>query len=187
METGKFLARTAIFVALAAVIKIVLASVPNIELLTLWVATVTLIYGLKAGVTVAFLGNVVADFYVGFGPWTFCVSAGFVLVAVIVWLVSSHLRSSLSYAVVGTTATVLFDVFTVVTSMSLLFGYSVKMALFQQYAVFAPWPFGWVHLGSNALIFYFVAEPFIERLKRINGVIPLSKDPGNYEKSDLHS
>ncbi len=187
METGKFLTRTAIFVALAAVIKIMLAFAPNIELLTLWVVTVTLIYGLKVGVTVAFLGNVVADFYVGFGPWTFCVSAGFVLAAVIVWLVRSHLHSSLSYAIVGVAVTILFDVFTVITSMSLLFGYSVKMALFQQYAVFAPWPFGWVHLGNNALIFYFVAEPFIERLKRINGVIPLSKGSGSLERNDLHS
>ncbi len=171
METGKFLTRTAVFIALAAVIKIVLASLPNVELLTLWIATVTLVYGLKVGVTVALLGNTAADLYIGFGPWTFFVSAGFVLVSVLVWIARPYLRSSLSYAVVGAGATVVFDLFTVITSMSLLFGYSIKMALIQQYGLFIPpayYPFGWVHLGSNALIFYFIAEPFIEKLKNIN-------------------
>lgn len=173
METGKFLTRTAIFIALAAVIKVVLASVPNVELLTLWIATVTLVYGLKVGVLVAFLGNTVADFYIGFGPWTVFVSAGFVLVAIIVWMVKPHLRSSLSYAVTAAAVTVVFDVFTVVTSMCLLFGYSIKMALVQQYGLFIPpgyWPFGWVHLVSNVIIFYFVAEPFIGKLEGINSI-----------------
>jgi uncharacterized membrane protein len=171
METGKFLTRTAVFIAVAAVMKIVLASVPNVELLTLWITTVTLVYGLKVGAIVAFVGNTAADLYIGFGPWTFFVSAGFVLTAVVVWLVRTHLTSSFRYAVVAVVLTVLFDVFTVVTSMSLLFGYSVKMALIQQYGLFIPpayYPFGWVHLASNAVIFYFVAEPFIERLKKIN-------------------
>ncbi|MBU7016126.1 MAG: ECF transporter S component [Theionarchaea archaeon] len=85
METGRVLTRTAIFTALAAVIKIVLAPIPNVELLTLWIVIITLVYGLKAGVMVAFLGNTVADLYVGFGPWTFFISAGFVLVAVMAW------------------------------------------------------------------------------------------------------
>ncbi|KYK29659.1 MAG: hypothetical protein AYK19_19430 [Theionarchaea archaeon DG-70-1] len=188
MEAGKFLTRTAIFIALAAVIKIVLASIPNVELLTLWIAAVTLVYGLKTGVIVAFLGNAAADLYIGFGPWTFFVSAGFVLVAVIIWMVRPYLQSSFSYAVTAVIATVAFDVFTVVTSMSLLFGYSVKMALIQQYGLFVPpayYPFGWVHLGSNAVIFYFVAEPFIERLKKINNnaLQSVSTAP----RDDLHS
>lgn len=173
METGKFLTRTAIFIALAAVIKVVLASLPNVELLTLWIATVTLVYGLKVGVLVAFLGNIVADFYIGFGPWTVFICAGFVLVAVIVWLVKPHLRSSLSYAVTAAAVTVVFDVFTVVTSMCLLFGYSIKMALIQQYGFFIPpgyLPFGWIHLANNVIVFYFVAEPFIGKLKKVSNV-----------------
>ncbi len=173
METGKFLTRTAVFIALAAVIKIVLASIPNVELLTLWIATVTLVYGLRTGIIVAFLGNAAADFFIGFGPWTFCVSAGFVLVAVLVKIAEPYLKNSFSYAVVGVTATVVFDLFTVITSMCLLFGYSIRMALIQQYGLFVPpayYPFGWVHLGSNAVIFYFVAEPFIGRLKKINTI-----------------
>jgi energy-coupling factor transport system substrate-specific component len=171
METGRVLTRTAIFTALAAVIKIVLAPIPNVELLTLWIVTVTLVYGLKAGVMVAFLGNTAADLYVGFGPWTFFISAGFVLVAVMVWMVKPYLRSSFSYAVGAVVVTVAFDIFTVITSMSLLFGYSIKMALIQQYGLFIPpgyYPFGWVHLGANAVIFYFLAEPLIEKLKKIN-------------------
>ena len=173
METGEFLARTAIFVGLAAVIKIVLASIPNVELLTLWIAAVTVVYGLKVGCIVAFLGNVIADFFVGFGPWTLFISAGFVLVAILIWVATPVLTSSFRYAVTAAAATVLFDVFTVITSMSLLFGYSIKMALIQQYGLFIPpayYPFGWVHLVSNAVIFYFVAEPFITKLKTINHI-----------------
>ena len=173
METGKFLTRTAIFIALAAVIKIILAPIPNVELLTLWIALVTLVYGLKIGVMVAFLGNTAADLYIGFGPWTFFISAGFVLVAVIVWVLKPYLHSSLSYGLTGALVTVVFDVFTVVTSMSLLFGYSVKMALIQQYGFLIPpayYPFGWVHLGSNTVIFYVLAELLMEKLKKINNV-----------------
>ncbi len=168
METGEFLARTAIFAALAAVIKIVLASIPNVELLTLWIAAVTVVYGLKVGVIVAFLGNMIADFFIGFGPWTGFISVGFILVAVIIWVLKPYVTSSFRYAVVAVGVTVVFDIFTVITSMSLLYGYSVKMALFQQYFLFFPIPFGWVHLVSNAVVFYFVAEPFINKLKIIN-------------------
>ncbi len=168
METGEFLARTAIFAALAAVIKIVLASIPNVELLTLWIAAVTVVYGLKVGVIVAFLGNMIADFFIGFGPWTGFISVGFILVAVIIWVLKPYVTSSFRYAVVAVGVTVVFDIFTVITSMSLLYGYSVKMALFQQYFLFIPYPFGWVHLVSNAVVFYFVAEPFINKLKIIN-------------------
>ncbi|MGD2247433.1 MAG: ECF transporter S component [Candidatus Methanofastidiosia archaeon] len=173
METGKFLARTGIFIALTAAIKIVLASIPNVELVTLLVAVVTVVWGLKTGVLVAFLGNMAADLYVGFGPWTPFISAGFAVVAVIVWVLKPYLKSSIQYAAGAVLATVVFDVFTVVTSMSLLFGYSVKMALIQQYGIFIPpayYPFGWIHLGSNALIFYVVAEPLIEKLKKINTI-----------------
>jgi uncharacterized membrane protein len=171
METGEVLARTGIFIALAAVIKIVLASIPNVELVTLWIAIVTLVYGIRMGATVAFLGNLAADLYIGFGPWTFFISAGFVLIAVIVWITRQYLRSPFSYAAVGAVATVVFDVFTVVTSMSLLFGYSVKMALIQQYGLFVPpsyYPFGLVHLGSNTLIFLLVAEPLVGKLRKNN-------------------
>ncbi|MBU7016125.1 MAG: hypothetical protein HXS44_01350 [Theionarchaea archaeon] len=66
-----------------------------------------------------------------------------------------------------------FDVFTVITSMSLLFGYSIKMALIQQYGLIIPpgyYPFGWVHLGANAVIFYFLAELLISKLKKINHI-----------------
>lgn len=168
-----FLTRTAVFVALAAVIKIVLAPIPNVELVTLWIAAVTLVYGLKVGVLVAFIGNTAADLYIGFGPWTLFVSAGFALIAVIVWLAKPYITSSAQYAVLAVVITVVFDVFTITTSMSLLFGYSIKMALIQQYGLFVPpayYPFGWVHLGSNAVIFYFIAELFVNRLKRINNV-----------------
>lgn len=170
METGKLLVKSAIFIALAAVIKIVLASVPNVELLTLWIAIVTCVYGLKMGVLVAGIGNLAADLYVGFGPWSFFISAGFVIVAVIFYLVRSSLTTSLRYAGSAVLCTVVFDVFTIITSMCLLFGYSMKMALIQQYGLFIPpsyYPFGWVHLGSNALIFYFLAGPIIERVKRL--------------------
>ena len=173
METGRVLTRSAVFTALAAVIKIILAPIPNVELLTLWVAIVVLVYGLRTGIIVAFLGNTAADLYVGFGPWTSFISAGFVLVAVVVWMVRARLRSSFSYAVGAVAVTVIFDIFTVITSMSLLFGYSIKMALIQQYGLFIPpgyYPFGWVHLGSNAVIFYFLAQPLIERLKKINHI-----------------
>lgn len=171
METGEVLTRTAVFIALAAAIKIVLASVPNVELLTLWVALVTLVYGLKMGAIVAFFGNTAADLYIGFGPWTFFISAGFVLVAVVVQIAKPFLYSSRSYAATAVVATVAFDITTVVTSMSLLFGYSLKMALYQQYGLFVPpayYPFGWIHLGSNAIIFYFLAHPLVENLKKIN-------------------
>lgn len=171
METGEVLARTAIFIGLAAAIKIVLASIPNVEMVTLWIAVVTLVYGLKVGIMVAFLGNMVADLYIGFGPWTLFVSIGFVLVACMVWAAKPLLNSSLSYGLIAAAATVVFDVFTVVTSMSLLFGYSLKMALFQQYGLFVPpayYPFGWIHLGSNAIIFYVLANPLIRNLKKIN-------------------
>ena len=173
METGRVLIRTAIFSALAAVIKIVLAPIPNVELLTLWIVIITVVYGLKAGVMVAFLGNTVADLYVGFGPWTFFISSGFVLVAVITWKAKPYVRSSFSYAVLAVIVTVIFDVFTVITSMSLLFGYSIKMALIQQYGFIVPpgyYPFGWVHLGANAVIFYFLAELLINKLRRINHI-----------------
>ncbi|MBU7014500.1 MAG: ECF transporter S component [Theionarchaea archaeon] len=171
METGEVLARTAIFIGLAAAIKIVLASIPNVELVTLWIAVVTLVYGLRVGVMVAFLGNLVADMYIGFGPWTLFVSLGFVLVACTVWTAKPLLTRSLSYGLIAAAATVIFDVFTVVTSMSLLFGYSLKMALFQQYGLFVPpayYPFGWIHLGSNAIIFYILANPLIKSLKKVN-------------------
>lgn len=171
MEDGKVLTRTAIFIALAAVIKIVLASIPNVELLTLWVAVVTLVYGLKMGIIVAFVGNMAADLYIGFGPWTFFVSLGFVIVAVIFWVVKNHLKSSVWYAVTAGVATVVFDVFTVITAMSLLFKFPIKVALIQQYGLFVPpsyYPFGWVHLGSNLVIFYFVAESLIGKLKKSN-------------------
>lgn len=170
METGEFLARTAIFAALAAVIKIVLAPIPNVELVTLWIAAVTIVYGLKVGVIVAYLGNMIADFFIGFGPWTGFVSTGFVLVAIIIWVLKPYLTNSFRYAVAAVVVIVVFDVFTVITSMSLLYGYSVKMALFQQYFLFFPLPFGWVHLVFNTVTFYFVAEPFISKLKRINHV-----------------
>ncbi|MBU6998981.1 MAG: ECF transporter S component [Theionarchaea archaeon] len=171
METGEVLAKTAIFVGLGAAIKIVLASIPNVEMVTLWIAVVVLVYGLKVGVMVAFLGNMVADLYIGFGPWTIFVSMGFVMVACFVWAAKPLLTGSLSYGLIAVAATILFDVFTVVTSMSLLFGYSVKMALFQQYGLFVPpayYPFGWIHLGSNAIIFYVLANPLIKTLKKVN-------------------
>ena len=170
METGKFLVKSGVFIALAAVIKIMLASIPNVELLTLWIAIITSVYGLKMGVLVAFIGNLAADLYVGFGPWSLFVSAGFVVVAVLFFLVRSYLTTSLRYAGSAILCTVIFDVFTIITSMCLLFGYSMKMALIQQYGLFIPpayYPFGWVHLGSNAVIFYFLAEPIIEKLKRL--------------------
>lgn len=173
METGKFLARTGIFIALTAAIKVALASIPNVELVTVWIAVVTIVWGLRSGVIVAFLGNMAADLYVGFGPWTIFISAGFALVAIIVWIAKPYLKNSIRYAAIAILTTVAFDVFTVVTSMSLLFGYSVKMALIQQYGIFIPpayYPFGWVHLGSNALIFYVVAEPIIKKLKKINTI-----------------
>jgi len=170
MEPGKFLVTCAVFIALAVVIKIILASVPNIELLTLWIALVTIVYGLRMGVLVAFIGNMAADLYVGFGPWSIFTSAGFVLVAVLFWLIRNHLTSSLRYAGSAIVCTVVFDVFTIITSMCLLFGYSVRMALIQQYGLFIPpayYPFGWIHLGSNAVIFYFLAEPIIKKLTQI--------------------
>ncbi len=171
METGKNLARTALFIGVAAVVKIILAAIPNVELVTLWIAVVTLVYGLKEGVLVAFLGNAAADLYIGMGPWTVCTSAGFVLVAVIVWVVGPYLKSSLLYCITAAAATVVFDVFTSITSMSLLFGFTIKMTLFQLYGLFVPpafYPFGWVHLGSNAVIFYFVAPSVVEKLKKAN-------------------
>jgi len=174
METGKFLVKSGVFIALAAVIKIMLASIPNVELLTLWIAIVTSVYGLKMGVLVAFIGNLAADLYVGFGPWSLFVSAGFVVVAVIFFLVRSYLTTSFRYAGSAILCTVVFDVFTIITSMCLLFGYSMKMALIQQYGLFIPpayYPFGWVHLGSNAVIFYFLAEPIIEKLKRLENQV----------------
>jgi energy-coupling factor transport system substrate-specific component len=177
METGKLLVKCAVFIALAAVIKIVLASVPNIELLTFWIAVVTIVYGLKMGILVAFMGNTVADLYVGFGPWTVFISTGFVVVAMLFWLFRYYLRTSIRYAGMAIMCTVGFDVFTIITSMCLLFGYSVKMALIQQYGLFIPpayYPFGWVHLGSNALIFYFLAQPIIGKLMHIEQGIPHS-------------
>jgi uncharacterized membrane protein len=170
MEPGKLLVKCAVFIALAAVIKIVLASVPNIELLTFWIAIVTIVYGLKMGVLVAFIGNMVADIYVGFGPWTVFISTGFVLVAVLIWWFRPYLTAPPHYAGAAMACTVVFDVFTIITSMCLLFGYSIKMALIQQYGLFMPpayYPFGWIHLGSNALIFYFLAEPIVKKLIHI--------------------
>ncbi|MEA1993818.1 MAG: ECF transporter S component [Euryarchaeota archaeon] len=160
----------AMFVALGAVFKISLAALPNVELLTFWVFVVTVVYGLKVGITVGVLANAVADLYIGAGPWTPFTSIGFGIVAVIVYLYKrAGCRSQRDYLYCAILATVAFDVFTVITTSWLLFGVPLLPALYMQYGILPPtfYPFGIVHLVANGILFSLFGEKIVAILRSL--------------------
>ena len=174
MESHKVLdsrkiALLSIFVALGAVFKIGLAAIPNVEVLTFWIFVITVVYGLRIGFTVGVLANFAADLYIGFGPWTPFTSLGFGLVTVIVYLYNKKagFRSKRDYLYCGIIATVVFDLFTVITTTWLILGIPLLTALYMQYGILPPtfYPFGIVHTVSNAVLFSFLGEKITEVLK----------------------
>ena len=174
MESHKVLdsrkiALLSIFVALGAVFKIALAAIPNVEVLTFWIFVITVVYGLRIGFTVGVLANFAADLYIGFGPWTPFTSLGFGLVAVIVYLYKkAGFKSKRDYLYCGIIATVVFDLFTVITTTWLILGIPLLTALYMQYGILPPtfYPFGIVHTVSNAVLFSFLGTRVIDVLER---------------------
>ena len=174
MESQKVLdsrkiALLSIFVALGAVFKIGLAAIPNVEVLTFWIFVITVVYGLRIGFTVGVLANFAADLYIGFGPWTPFTSLGFGVVAVIVYLYKkAGFKSKRDYLYCGIIATVVFDLFTVITTTWLILGIPLLTALYMQYGILPPtfYPFGIVHTVSNAVLFSFLGTRVIDVLER---------------------
>jgi len=146
----------AIFIALGAVLKITMAVIPNVEVLTFWIFIVTVVYGVKLGFVTGVAANMVADTYIGFGPWTPFISLGFGLVAIITYLYAKGgFNSKRDYMYCGILVTIAFDLFTVITATWLVLGVPLPVALYMQYGFMPPtfYPFGLIHTASNALIF----------------------------------
>ncbi|MHC1598658.1 MAG: ECF transporter S component [Candidatus Methanofastidiosia archaeon] len=157
-----------IFVALGAVFKVFLAVIPNVELVTFWVFVVTMVYGVKMGFLTGFLSNILADTYIGAGPWTPFISLAFGIVAIIThFYAKAGFNSKKDYIYCGILVTVVFDLFTVVTTTWLILGVPLPVALYMQYGIMPPlfYPFGIVHTVSNAAIFSIASVKIISVLK----------------------
>ncbi|EXJ23497.1 Substrate-specific component CbrT of predicted cobalamin ECF transporter [Alkalibacterium sp. AK22] len=65
------LTRTALLTALVSVSRLSFSFLPNIQPMTVLLMSITLYYGWRVGLTVAWLSVVITNIYLGMGPWTF--------------------------------------------------------------------------------------------------------------------
>ncbi len=170
----RLLSTMTMLVALAAASRLLLQWIPNVSLVVTLTCVSGILFGVVGGVTVGGLSMLVSDLFIGPGPWTLF---GFLFMGLVggaagmLW--RGRVASRLELGILGFLLTLLFDVGTSLSSMTLLFGvpwHVTILALFLPVTVGSiPYPFGPVHELSNAILLSALAPRIVREAGRIVG------------------
>jgi hypothetical protein len=168
------LTRVSAFTAVGIALGLVLAGVPNVELVTAVCFIAGFLLGMRAGILT---GALTETLFAGFHPMGS--SLGFILAAQVIGmafagalgglvvLLAGEMRGGVRYFSIivlsGVLATIFFDFLTNL-AFPLMAGFSFSQTAV---ALAAGIPFAALHLVSNLLIFGFIVRPIIPRLEKV--------------------
>ena len=168
------LTRVSAFVAVGIALGLVLAGIPNVELITAVCFISGFLLGVRAGILT---GALTETLFAGFHPMGS--SVGLVLAAQIIGMtlagtfgglaamLAGKTREGVRYFGIiilsGATATLIFDFLTNL-AFPLMAGFSFSQTVV---VLAAGIPFAVLHLVSNVLVFGFIVRPIIPRLEKV--------------------
>ena len=150
--------------------KLVLASLPNIEVVTLLLALYGYCFG-ALGILAAVVFVCIEPLIWGFGPWVVSYIIYWPLVALVFWLLrAAGVKNRWLITAVAVLLTLFFGVFSSLVDVGLFTGFYDKF--FERFAIYYTrgFPFYAVEVGCNAVLFPLLFPFLSEKLQKLSNL-----------------